>query len=356
MPRPRLDSLTGLRFVAALAVFGLHALNYGGGAAAEALLIAGTTGVSFFFIVSGFVMSWTARDDDTAVLFYRRRFARVYPAYAVTWVFSLGAMVAAGRQPGLVDLAPLTLLQSWVPSETVYWATNAVFWTLSCEAFFYLAFPWIYRVVRSWTVRRALLGIVVLVVAVELLALAVWGAGGGPILHWLAVVFPVTRAAEFAVGVLLGVLAARGVRWSPSLGAAVAVAGGAFLLANHVPAAFRDVAVTLVPFALLVWAAARADLAGRRSVFRSGPFVALGTWSYAVYLMHPLVMRAWFEGLNRAGIVHSELTGVGLVLAVCGALLGSVCAAWLLHRAVEVPGERRLRPRRPSSPARLDVA
>ncbi|WP_138757901.1 acyltransferase family protein [Modestobacter altitudinis] len=351
-PPPRLDSLTGLRFVAALAVFGLHALNYGGGAPGEALLIAGTTGVSFFFIVSGFVMSWTARDDDTAVLFYRRRFARIYPAYAVTWVLSLVATMAAGRQVSLLDGVPLTLLQSWVPSENVYWATNAVFWTLSCEAFFYIAFPWMYRVVRSWTARQALLGIVVLVVAVELLALAVWGAGGGPVLHWLAVVFPVTRAAEFAVGVLLGVLAARGVRWSPQLGAAVAVAGGAFLLADHVPAAFRDVAVTLVPFALLIWSAAHADLTSRRSVFRARPFAALGTWSYAFYLVHSLVMMAGFEALHRSGIVLSSPSGSQWLLAVCGILGCAVAAAWCLHTFVEVPMEKRLRPRRMTAPAK----
>jgi peptidoglycan/LPS O-acetylase OafA/YrhL len=249
---------------------------------------------------------------------------------------------------------PLTLLQSWVPSETVYFATNAVFWTLSCEAFFYLVFPPIHRIVRGWTVRQAVTGIVVLVAAVEVLASAVWLSGGGPVLHWAEVVFPVSRAAEFVLGVLLGVMAAQGVRRSPSLGVAVALAGAAFVVANLVPAAFRDVAVTLVPFALLIWAAAQADLAGRRSLFRSRPIVALGTWSYAFYLVHSLVMMAWFEGLHRAGIVQSPLTAVPLVLAVCGALACALAAAWLLHKTVEVPWERRLRPRRRALPAGQD--
>src|SRR5215213_1109215 len=124
--RARLDSLTGLRFFAAFVVFAFHSLRYGEQSFGDALFLAGTTGVSFFFVVSGFVMSWTARSDDTARRFYRRRFARIYPAYVVAWMLSLGIMVAQGRSPSWVDLVPLSLSQSWVPSSTVFWATNAV--------------------------------------------------------------------------------------------------------------------------------------------------------------------------------------------------------------------------------------
>ncbi|MEU2349071.1 acyltransferase [Modestobacter sp. NPDC049651] len=342
---PRLDSLTGLRFFAALAVFGLHALNYGRGAPGDSFLVAGTTGVSFFFVVSGLVMSWTARPGDTPALFYRRRFARVYPAYAVTWVVSLVVLVAAGRRPSVVDLVPLTLLQSWVPSETVYWATNAVFWTLSCEAFFYLAFPWLHRLVGTWSVRRALAAVLACVGAVEALAVAVWVAGDGPLAHWAAVVFPVSRSLEFTVGVLLGLLVRQGVRSAPPLWAAGLVAIASFAAADHVPAAFRDVAVTLVPFALLIWSAAQADLAGRRSVLRSRGLVALGTWSYAFYLVHSLTMVTWFEVLRRAGVDVDALSGASWCAAVTGAFGCALLAAWGLHRLVEVPMERRLRPR-----------
>lgn len=349
-PRGRLDSLTGLRFVAAFSVFGLHALNYGDSTWGDELFLAGTTGVSFFFIVSGYVMSWTARDGDRARLFFRRRFARVYPAYAVTWVLSLVVMVAAGRRPSLVDAVPLSLLQSWVPSESVYWATNAVFWTLSCEAFFYLTFPWLHRVVGTWGVRRTWAAAVAVVAVIEAISLGAWLSGNGAVVHWVAVVFPVTRAAEFALGVLLGHAATRGARWSPPLAAAVALAGAAFLLAGHVPAAFRDVAVTVVPFAVLIWAAAQADLAGRRSPFRSRPVVLLGTWSYAFYLVHSLVMMTSFEALRRVGVGADTLSGAPLLVALSAALVLAVTAAWLLHRVVEVPMERLLRPRRAVAP------
>ncbi|MGK5110437.1 acyltransferase family protein [Geodermatophilus sp. CPCC 205506] len=344
--RPRLDSLTGLRFFAAFAVFALHALSFGQHSWGVDVFTAGTTGVSFFFVVSGFVMSWTARSDDTSWAFYRRRFARIYPAYVVTWLLSVAMMVLDGRRPSLMDLLPLTLLQSWAPSEVVFWATNAVFWTLSCEAFFYLAFPVLHRCVRGWTVRSALIGIAVLVVVIEVAASVSVAVGGGPTAHWLVTVFPVTRLLEFVIGMLLGVMAVRGARRSPPMWLAVALTVGGFLAANHVPAGFRDVAVTIVPFTVLVWAAAQGDIHGRPSVLRRRLLVNLGAWSFAFYLVHTLVMRAGFETLDRLGWEKATLAGAPLFLATSGVLLAAIVAAWLLHTVVEVPLERRLRPRR----------
>jgi peptidoglycan/LPS O-acetylase OafA/YrhL len=81
--------------------------------------------------------------------------------------------------------------------------------------------------------------------------------------------------------------------------------------------------------------------------------VALGTWSYAFYLVHSLVMMASFEVLGRSGVAVSALRGPALATALLGALIFAVGAAWLLHQLVEVPMERRLRPTRPVVAARL---
>ncbi|MCG8970427.1 acyltransferase family protein [Streptomyces sp. CL12-4] len=76
----RLPSLTGLRFLAALAVFAHHAflpippLRLLADDATEFRLYrwfnqAGGLGVSFFFVLSGFVLTWSARHDDTTTSF-----------------------------------------------------------------------------------------------------------------------------------------------------------------------------------------------------------------------------------------------------------------------------------------------
>lgn len=107
----RLDSLTALRWFAALAVFGRHSVRPVG--FLQHLIPQGATAVSFFFVLSGFVLAWSWRDGDTARGFYRRRAARVYPAYVVAVV--LGLVVAAVVRPWPTDAWPavLALVQAW---------------------------------------------------------------------------------------------------------------------------------------------------------------------------------------------------------------------------------------------------
>src|SRR4051812_40535867 len=93
--RPHLPSLTGLRWFAALAVFFHHSAfawnwNQTVTAGYSELARPGSTGVTFFYMLSGFVLAWSPPDRDTPRPFYRRRFARIAPAY---WVATLIAIV-----------------------------------------------------------------------------------------------------------------------------------------------------------------------------------------------------------------------------------------------------------------------
>ena len=120
----RLPSLTGLRWAAALIVFGQHILEqyYNSQLVAAkpvrsavwALLAhGGGLGVSFFFVLSGFVLAWSARPGERAGRFWWRRFSKVYPAALVT---TLAAVVIVGGAGPLQLATHLTLTQSWLPA------------------------------------------------------------------------------------------------------------------------------------------------------------------------------------------------------------------------------------------------
>ena len=89
-PGARLLSLTGLRFAAAMLVFGVHAYSFipVEGLAhrlGHYLFDPGDLGVSFFFVLSGFVLTWALRGDTgpRPGRFWTGRIVRIYPAYVV---------------------------------------------------------------------------------------------------------------------------------------------------------------------------------------------------------------------------------------------------------------------------------
>lgn len=113
--------MTGLRFVAAGLVV-LHHLHtntpFTPFDRVGWLLRAGNVSVSFFFVLSGFVLTWSARPDTSPRVFYRRRFARIYPAYAASLLLALGADMFTGHSYGAAAAVAVILgVQSWVPVQ-----------------------------------------------------------------------------------------------------------------------------------------------------------------------------------------------------------------------------------------------
>src|SRR6187431_702382 len=172
--RPELLALTSVRAFAALEVVLLHTLFELGGKEARAipativqLLTRGDLAVSFFFVLSGFILAYTYCDDEnelktTPWKFWRARFARIYPLYFLgflldgprviaLFVGSVASLASAAVKIGVAGLAYVTLLQAWHPRVTNTWNTPG--WTLSVEAFFYAVFPVLLRVTKSWKLR-----------------------------------------------------------------------------------------------------------------------------------------------------------------------------------------------------------
>jgi peptidoglycan/LPS O-acetylase OafA/YrhL len=341
--RVRLDSLTGLRFLAAFTVFGHHVstlVDKSGFRHVRSLMRTGPTGVSFFFVLSGFVLFWSRRDRDPTESFYARRFARVWPAHAFTWI--VGLAVAFWEVRGLFlksSVINLLLLQSWIPEQHWYYSVNVVSWSLSDEMFFYLLFPLLVLALVRLTPNRARTAAIVVALAAVALQLVLYFAGGShpDLRFYLMYVFPPTRLLEFMLGALL----ARSFHALPQLPlrVAIALAGTAILAASTLPEPLRWDGMTIVPFALVIVAAAQADVAGRRTVWSTRAAVLLGTWSFGFYLVHQLVIRS----VDKLG-VHPASTPLAALL-IFAVLAVSIALSIALYELVERPAEHALRGR-----------
>lgn len=358
----RLPSLTGMRWIAAFLVFIFH-LGYVGGPTGAALHHvlgrAGHLGVTFFFILSGFVLTWSARPSDTAPKFWRRRLAKIFPNHWATFLLTAVLMAITGEAIVAGDAVPnLFLVHTWIPKLESWISMNAVSWSLACELVFYLTFPLWKRLFDRIPARRLWLTAGLIAAAIIAVPLLVQGFVAdnpripydtfGPISFdqlWLTYFFPLTRVLEFMLGIVLARIVLTG-RWIPinmTTAALLVVAGQAVALtidsASYLLSASAGPAL---PVALLIAAAASADARGAYSPFRSRTMVWLGEISFAFYMVHKIVMtylQQVFTGGEENWGTPWPLSQ-WLLFSVTAFAVALVAAAGL-YRFVEVPCLRR---------------
>ncbi|MEV3859300.1 acyltransferase [Streptomyces sp. NPDC050095] len=347
----RLDSLTGLRFLAAFAVFTHHftgASPAGGVAHAPALFpysTMGVNGVGFFFVLSGFLLAWGHRAGTPARAFYWRRAGRILPLHLAAtvpciWVFHVWGGVAWDL-PSF--LASLVLIQTWFPGVVPMFPGNGVAWTLSVEAFFYLLFPLVIRGAYRLRTRT-------------LLALAATGLVAMAGVNWWAVTHlspfhaewlmrhPLARLPEFALGLALALAVGRGLRIPVRPGPLAAVFAAYTVVYVHRDAWFDPATVTQLEssvrplvalFSVLVIVAyVQRERDGRRGWLCAPVMVRLGAWSYAFYLLHQTVNRLILDRWGRA-----EPTNLS-VFTLLGVASVVVALSWAAYTCVEEPARR----------------
>ncbi|MFG3106257.1 acyltransferase family protein [Streptomyces tendae] len=368
---PHLRSLTGLRWVAALMVFLSHVMilpaavppGEAGEFVSEFVALGGYVGVSVFFVLSGFVLTWSARATDTAPRFWRRRFFKVYPnhflaflvavAFMVWWGPDIGFESAGDQAPGA--LPQLLLVHAWVPDLDTAFSFNLVSWSLSVEAAFYLCFPLLLAGVlrirpdRLWYwAGGTLLAILTVPQIARLLPTGeISYEGMGTWEYWFVYVLPISRMGEFLIGILMARILLTG-RWVrvPLWAASLLFLGVYSLALYQLPKEYAIVAATVAPIALLIPAAAANEARGRRSLLARSPMVWLGNVSYAFYLVHFFAIQAVFRMVGF-DFQANELTAVLFVLGACGL---AVALAAVLYYGVERPMMRRFAvARRPAS-------
>jgi peptidoglycan/LPS O-acetylase OafA/YrhL len=141
----RLAALTALRFFAAAAIVFHHAAGHWAFPIPTHFFL--SQGVTFFFVLSGFILTYRyPRLDGRAdiVRFLQARFARIWPAYVAALIIVLCSATAVlssfdGNSLSLHVLANLLMIQSWLPTDGV--SLNGPSWSISTEFAFYLMFP-----------------------------------------------------------------------------------------------------------------------------------------------------------------------------------------------------------------------
>lgn len=348
--RPVLPALTGLRAFTATNIVFFHFWNPEWFGPLAPLMDNGYVGVNFFFLLSGFILSYNYADRKAAGQFssrefWRTRVSRLYPVYLLglaisypilklEWLYRTHGNFFLGL--GLTAI----MQQGWSPKLATFWNTPA--WTLSCEVTFYLLFPLLLTVRWPRKIRPLLLILVLCWLAsMALPFLYMWlhPDGMAPTNrmsngYWLRAIklTPLPHLPSFTFGIVLSQLNDR-MKLSDRTRFWLALGGLGTIIAilmqgSKVPYLLMHNGLMSPVFAIIIL-----GLAGRHLItrFLGFPFfVAVGEASYCLYIMHFNVWR-WLHVsgiLVRLHVIRFDPWISYLLLEI---------AAFVAYRCIERP-------------------
>ncbi len=329
VPRlPVLNALTSVRFFAALHVALYHLIRpFTRWGFFTAAMAAGYEGVSFFFVLSGFILTYSHAKEyelgrGNAKKFWIARFARIYPVYFLSVIFAglAGIKQFHNKLHWIAYVADLLMLQAWSMRMVNFFNSGA--WTLSCEVFFYLVFPLVLTALRPKTRSSALLymtGLFLLAMAAPVLCIKFYypasffettGPLAGSGITMLVSKYPVFALPQFLAGISLGWFF---LRFKPQERTAAVMApvgflllGAALFFANYLPFIALHNGLLIPVYALIILGLSQPNWMTRALSGRT--LVLLGEASFAFYLFHLIIIaftdrynvpKTWFPAVWR---------------------------------------------------------
>lgn len=191
-----ISSLQSLRFIFAIMIFLHHYTINGEGV----FLQGGPCGVSFFMILSGFVMAagYSKKITESTFsykAFILKRLIRLYPLHILCLVGFICIHISHLNLMGYIKLIPnILLLQSWIPKQSIYFSGNAVAWCLSDMIFFYAMFPILWKKIEFK--RNIAPSFIILILYLSIMILL-----PKPYDHALLYISPIFRLQDFIIGI-----------------------------------------------------------------------------------------------------------------------------------------------------------
>jgi peptidoglycan/LPS O-acetylase OafA/YrhL len=298
----------------------------------------GFMGVSFFFMLSGFVLAFSYSKKPSWNLsglrtYFIKRFLKIYPSFWISLGFSLlfSSPFFLLSNKFQVFFANLFLVQSWIPILEYQYYLNSPAWSLSVEVFLYLSFPLLLKWVNDFSIvfMWIILGIIFSAIFISLFYLP-----ETDMVKYLLYLSPVVHLFEFAVGVLLQKLLSihKGkisLRINTFTEIAVLILGCILILLHqNIPDNFRY-NLYYFPFMILVIGVFSFEQGMISKFLKNNLSVYLGNISYQFYLFHVLVLAFWntcfSQQFNSTQIVFLSLFSTIAVSIIMYELVEKKC-------------------------------
>lgn len=345
-----LDGLASLRFFAAIFVVLFHLRAFTGPyhnpiqSSYIRVFYWGFSGVSIFYVLSGFVISYANESWKGWKTYLIGRVTRIYPSHwIVLFTFALLSLIALFQQSGMTldtalkVLTNLTLVQSWIPNPRYFFSLNDVSWSLSVEMFFYVSFLLLRLLKDRYIYILSVVSYLILVIA-ALEFRHRWGT----YIYWGFNVNPLARLPEFLAGMSIYRLYKSGnlVRlWLPRFNFPLIFIAmiAALALTNFIPypefgfSGSFTYSIVPLPFAVLMIVTLLDERAN--TYMRNKTLVLLGESSFALYLIHKPIVILVAAFLQDHREINGAVTSALLVLFAVLFVLISVA----FYKFIETP-------------------
>lgn len=334
MPNLKLDSLTSLRFFAAFWIVLYHSRDQFNCLWDLPREIVFSQGVTFFFVLSGFILAFvyphlsTKKEIKSYLL---KRFGRIWPLHAAVLILVVATLPQSVQlvqcsSPApypLIFAANLCMVHAWVPIDQFFFSFNPPSWSISNEIFFYLALPLILffscdKNLKKLAIPLSISFLIILFLCLFANSMHLPMADPNSLsLQALVGVNPLVRIFDFILGVIFGTYFAQNKdqlqnsvsRLNATICELISLALILLMVCNTSSIAenlkhfwltgeagsywLREAGLVVLPFALLIFSLAL-QKGFLSKILSAPPLVLLGEISFALYLCHfPLIKYSY---------------------------------------------------------------
>lgn len=305
----------------------------------------GYLGVSFFFILSGFILSLTYKNkliNNKVPLkeFWIARIARIYPLHLFTLLIAIplsltGILASTGVWLGKLFINIL-LLQSFFPQRSIYFSFNYPSWSISAESFFYLLFPFIISIHSKYpkTIYLSLVLITMIPLGIFLCP--------EDLQHRFFYINPFFRMVDFIVGILIYNIYEK-IKTSSWLESKTSITfvelfsvllfACFFAFHSFVPQGYRYSCYYWMPMITIILAFSyQAGYLSR--ILSNRILVLLGEISFSFYLIHQLAIRYIGAINSKFSLISDNLLLMAIILVF------TLLASYLSYHLIELPSSK----------------
>ena len=297
----------------------------------------GFLGVSFFFILSGFILTYNydsrfSKKSISKKSFYIARFARIYPMHFVTMIIAFILSFIVGNNDNYL-LQNSLLIQSFYNNKDIFFSLNAPSWSISDEMFFYMVFPFI--LFFNINIRVFIL----LILTAVILYLNIYLDYDSQ--HYWLYISPIFRFADFLLGVILySIYKYTRVKFKNINGTILEVLSTFvfilfFAYHNYLDISYRYSIYYWLPMFLIILAFAVSGSSEKEGFFSkilcNNYLVWLGEISFCFYLLHLIVIRV------ISFIMNKIFTDIDLIILSLICLIVTLIASAFAYKFIEKP-------------------